>query len=80
MQQSYTAVYRQDDGWWLGWVKEVPGVNCQERSFDDLKRSLTLTLREALALDKRYRQSISTFKDEMVIYEEDGSSAASAQA
>ncbi len=76
MQQSYTAVYRQDDGWWLGWVKEVPGVNCQERSFDDLKRSLTLTLREALALDKRFRQSISTFKDEMVIYEEDGSSAA----
>lgn len=77
MQQTYTAVYRQDGGWWLGWVKEVPGVNCQERSFEELKRSLALTLREALTLDKRFRQSISTFKDEMVIYEEDGSSEAS---
>ncbi|MEY3667478.1 MAG: hypothetical protein RL572_1018 [Pseudomonadota bacterium] len=80
MQQSYTAVYRREGAWWLGWVKEVPGVNCQERTKEALKRSLVLTLREALSLDRHNRQSISTFKDEMVIYEEDRPSEASAQA
>jgi len=31
MNQVYTAVTKQDDGWWIGWIEEVPGVNCQDR-------------------------------------------------
>ena len=31
MNETYTAVIKQDDGWWLGWIEEVPGVNCQEK-------------------------------------------------
>ena len=23
---EYTAVIKQDDVWWIGWIEEVPGV------------------------------------------------------
>lgn len=32
MNGTYTAVINQDEGWWIGWMKEVPGVNCQGRT------------------------------------------------
>ena len=39
--------------WWIGWIAEVPGVNCQERTKDALLETLTVTLREALELNRR---------------------------
>lgn len=48
MNTQYTAVVKQDGDWWIGWIEEVPGVNCQERSREALLESLTITLREAL--------------------------------
>lgn len=32
MKNQYTAVIKQVNGWWIGWIEEVPGVNCQERT------------------------------------------------
>jgi hypothetical protein len=52
MQQNYTAVIKQDAGWWIGWIEEVPGVNCQEQSREALK-TLRVTLREALELNRQ---------------------------
>ncbi|BCA54431.1 hypothetical protein W02_15710 [Nitrospira sp. KM1] len=48
MNQTSTAVVKQDGQWWIGWIEEVPGVNCQERTRDELVRSLRVTLSEAL--------------------------------
>jgi hypothetical protein len=31
MNQTYTAVIKQDGDWWIGWIEEISGVNCQER-------------------------------------------------
>ena len=28
---NYTAVIKQDGDWWIGWIEEVPGVNCQKQ-------------------------------------------------
>jgi hypothetical protein len=25
MAHNYTAVIKQDAGWWIGWLEEVPG-------------------------------------------------------
>ncbi len=50
--QTYTAVVKQDGPWWIGWVEEVPGVNCQERSRPELLNSLRITLREALDMNR----------------------------
>ncbi len=51
MSQTYTAIIKQIDGWWIGWIKEVPGVNCQELTQEALLNTLTVTLREALELN-----------------------------
>lgn len=52
MDNLYTAIVRQRGDWWIGWVAEVPGVNCQERTREALLESLRLTLREALELNR----------------------------
>ncbi len=30
LQTGYTAVVKQVDAWWIGWIEELPGVNCQD--------------------------------------------------
>ena len=50
---EYTAVIKQDDAWWIGWIEEVPGVNCQERTREKLLESLRLTLHEALQMNRQ---------------------------
>ena len=45
---SWTAVVSQDEGRWIGWIAEIPGVNAQERTCEELLDSLTEVLREAL--------------------------------
>jgi predicted RNase H-like HicB family nuclease len=52
MNPAYTAVVKQDGQWWIGWIEEVPGVNCQERTRDELLESLRITLGEALEMNR----------------------------
>ena len=52
MNETYTAVIKQDNGWWLGWIEEVPGVNCQEKTRQELIETLKVTLREALEFNR----------------------------
>ena len=53
MKAHYTAVIKQSGQWWIGWIEEVPGVNCQEASKEELLESLRVTLREALEFNRR---------------------------
>ena len=52
MDQTYNAVIKQAGKWWIGWVEEVPGVNCQERSRAALLKTLRVTLGEALEFNR----------------------------
>ncbi len=52
MNSQYTAVIRQDGDWWIGWIEEVPGVNCQGESRKQLLESLRVTLQEALEFNR----------------------------
>ncbi len=51
MLQPYTALIRQSEGWWIGWILEVRGVICQERTRSELLDTLQITLREILEFD-----------------------------
>ncbi len=51
--QEYTAIVKRTGGWWIGWIEEVPGVNCQERSREELLETLTITLGEALEFNRQ---------------------------
>lgn len=53
MKIEYTAVVKKEGAWWIGWIEEVPGVNCQERTHEELVESLRETLREALELNRQ---------------------------
>jgi predicted RNase H-like HicB family nuclease len=52
MKQNYTAVVKHEGEWWIGWIEEVPGVNCQERTRDELLETLRATLTEALDMNR----------------------------
>lgn len=53
MNAEYTAVIKKDGDWWIGWIEEVPGVNCQEHSRVELIETLRTTLREALEFNRQ---------------------------
>ena len=52
MKNSYTAILKQDGPFWIGWVEEVPGVNAQEKTKEELLASLKVILREALEFNR----------------------------
>jgi predicted RNase H-like HicB family nuclease len=52
VNQEYTAVLKESSGWWIGWIEELPGVNCQEATREELLDTLRVTLREALELNR----------------------------
>ena len=53
MPNTYTAVTKKDGDWWIGWIEEIPGVNRQEKTREELLKSLKVTLREALEFNRR---------------------------
>lgn len=53
MRNEYTAVVKQEGDYWVGWIEEIPGVNCQESSYEELKETLGITLREALEFNRQ---------------------------
>lgn len=53
MSNTYTAITKKDGDWWIGWIEEIPGVNCQERTQEELHETLRITLKEALKLNRQ---------------------------
>ena len=52
MAASYTAVIQQSGDWWIGWVEEVPGVNSQGKTREELMENLHSALDEALEMNR----------------------------
>ena len=68
MKNSYKAVIKQDGDWWIGWIEEIPGVNCQEKTKEELLESLRITLKEALEVNKNeaIEAAGGGFKEEII--------------
>lgn len=49
---GYTAVIRNDGPWWIGWVEEVPGVNAQGATREELLSNLREALGEAIEMNR----------------------------
>jgi predicted RNase H-like HicB family nuclease len=52
MAPTYTAVIQHRDPWWIGWIEEVPGVNSQGQTREELLENLHSALTEALELNR----------------------------
>ncbi len=53
MSCVYSVVIKQSDGWWIGWIREVAGVNAQARTREELLEDLNVALKEALEMNCR---------------------------
>ncbi len=53
MDKEFMAVIKKGNDWWIGWIEEVPGVNCQEKTREELIESLRVALKEALEFNVR---------------------------
>lgn len=52
MATGYTAVIQRSGEWWIGWVEEVPGVNSQGSTREELVENLRSALSEALEMNR----------------------------
>jgi len=52
MNPIYTAIIQQRGDWWIGWIEEILGVNCQERTKEELLDTLRITRMEALEFNR----------------------------
>ena len=52
MKRTFNAIVKQDEGWWIGWVEEIPGVNSQGKSRAELLKNLRSALKEALEFNR----------------------------
>jgi len=53
LSTGYTAVIRRDDPWWIGWIEEVPGVNSQGETREELISNLREALAEAIEMNRK---------------------------
>ena len=67
-RRPWTAIISQNEGWWIGWIAEVPGVNAQERTKDELLDTLAEMLREALEMNRQDAlASVNDHYEEVVV-------------
>jgi predicted RNase H-like HicB family nuclease len=57
MKNVYTAVVQRDGTWWVGWIEEIPGVNSQGTSREELLANLKSALSEALEMNRESARS-----------------------
>jgi len=44
----YRAIIQEKDVWWIGWLVDIPGVNAQEKTCEELIESLRLGAEDML--------------------------------
>ncbi|MBI5094809.1 MAG: type II toxin-antitoxin system HicB family antitoxin [Candidatus Hydrogenedentes bacterium] len=69
MDASYTAVIKEDSGWWIGWIEEIPGVNSQGRTREELRENLRSALSEALEFNRAEALALvgSAYTEEQIL-------------
>lgn len=57
MAKQFTAIYKKSGKWYLGWIEEIPGVNTQGKTLqevrENLKEALLLILETNKLLNKK---------------------------
>ena len=68
MKDTFTAIIKKSGKWWIGWIEEIPGVNCQEATREELLDSLRVTLSEALEFNRQEARDAAgdTYEEERI--------------
>lgn len=59
MANEFTALVRQEGDYWIGWIAEIPGVNCQEETHLQLMETLAVSLNEALEFNREEARKLA---------------------
>ena len=55
---TYKAVIQRDGPWWIGWIEEIPGVNSQGATREELLENLRSALGEMLEMNRADARSL----------------------
>ena len=66
---TFTAIVKETPDWWIGWIEELPGVNAQEKTKEELLQSLREVLGEALEFNRTEARKAAEndYSEELVI-------------
>ena len=66
---TYRAVVQRDGKWWIGWVEEIPGVNSQGSSREELLDNLRSALAEALEMNREQARAAASegYEEELLL-------------
>lgn len=66
---TYKAIIKRDGKWWVGWVEEIPGVNSQGATRQELLDNLWSALQEALEMNRAEARAAAkgAFEEESIL-------------
>jgi len=71
MENSFTAVFQEEDGWWVAFVEELPGANTQgktlEEARENLKEAVKLILEANRELTERELKGKNVLREELTV-------------
>jgi len=69
--QKFTAVFEREGEWWIGYVEELPGVNTQGRTLEEvrenLKEAVQLISEANRQLARREIEGKSVIREELIV-------------
>jgi len=69
--EKFSAVFEQDNEWWIGYVEELPGANSQGRTLDEarenLKEAVQLILETNRELSRREVIGRDVIREDLLI-------------
>jgi predicted RNase H-like HicB family nuclease len=61
MLNDYTAVIFQYEGWYVGFVKELPGAHSQARTIEEIRENLKEAIQ--MVVRSNYTHSLDGYKE-----------------
>ncbi len=67
--REYTAVIERHDGWYVGYVEELPGVNTQGRTLAEVRRNLREALRLIIEANRKLasRRRVDAIRERLTV-------------
>jgi predicted RNase H-like HicB family nuclease len=69
--EKFTAVFQQGQGWWIGYIEELPGANTQGHTLDEawenLMEAVQLVIEANRELARRETEGKNVIREELVV-------------
>jgi predicted RNase H-like HicB family nuclease len=69
--EKFTAVFEQEEEWWIGYVEELPGANSQGRTLeevrDNLREAVRLIIEANRELARRETEGKSVIREDLMV-------------